>query len=130
MLGIMNGLRQLLYYLLNKASLFANMSRSHHHSYSQLITNLTNVFAGFLYPTMHQTQANLSKKWLQSQTKNQVNSPRSGMGVASLFDNWSFPNTRNRANPSSVEAAQEMAWIERYISCAVISPLLIQLKYE
>ena len=103
MLGIMNGLRQLLYYLLNKASLFANMSRSHHHSYSQLITNLTNVFAGFLYPTMHQTQANLSKKWLQSQTKNLVKHPSLGMGVASILNNRPFPNAQNRAKPGSVK---------------------------
>ena len=59
----------------------------------------------FLDPTMHQTRANPSRKWLQSQSKNRVKNLRSGMGVASLVNNRPFPSAQNRAKPGSVKAA-------------------------
>ena len=62
----------------------------------------------FLHPTMYQTRANPSRKWLQSQSKNRVKNPRSGMGVASLLNNRPFPSAQNRAKPGSVKAALEL----------------------
>ena len=59
----------------------------------------------FLHPTMHQTRANPSRKWLQSQSKNRVKNLRSGMGVASLLNNRPFPSAQKRAKPGSVKAA-------------------------
>ena len=59
----------------------------------------------FLHPTTHQTQANPSKRWLQSQSKNRVKNPRSGLGVASLLNNRPCPSSQNRAKPGSVKAA-------------------------
>ena len=100
----MNGLCKLLCYLLNK-SFADNILLSHHHSCTQLITNLTRVFAGFLYPTMHWTRANPSRKWLQNQSKTRVKNPRLGMGVAFLLNNRPFPSAQNRAKPGSVKSA-------------------------
>ena len=62
-------------------------------------------FWAFLYPAILKTQANPSKKWLQSQTKNQVECAKSGLGVASFTDARPFPNVWIWAKPGSVKAS-------------------------
>ena len=110
-----------------KASLTISFCLTITHTLNSLRTWLAYSRA-FLHPTMHQTRANPSRKWLQSQRKNRVKNPRSRMGVASLLNNRPFPSAQNWAKPGSVKTAldTQSAGHSWWMVIVPLKPVLMQ----